>query len=39
MIKVLLVDDQQILAEGIKSVLETSNEVEVSESLPTESAP
>lgn len=29
MIKVLLVDDQQILAEGIKSVLETSNEVEV----------
>ncbi len=29
MIKVLLVDDQQILAEGIKSVLETSREVEV----------
>ncbi|MDE6585844.1 MAG: response regulator transcription factor [Clostridia bacterium] len=29
MIKVLLVDDQQILAEGIKSVLETSHEVEV----------
>ena len=29
MIKVLLVDDQQILAEGIKSVLESSNEVEV----------
>ena len=29
MIKVLLVDDQQILAEGIKSVLESSREVEV----------
>lgn len=29
MIKVLLVDDQQILAEGIKSVLESSHEVEV----------
>lgn len=29
MIKVLLVDDQQILAEGIKSVLHTSDEVEV----------
>ena len=29
MIKVLLVDDQQILAEGIKSVLETSSDVEV----------
>ena len=29
MIKVLLVDDQQILAEGIKSVLETSREVKV----------
>lgn len=29
MIKVLLVDDQQILAEGIKSVLETSREIEV----------
>ncbi|MDE7083473.1 MAG: response regulator transcription factor [Clostridia bacterium] len=29
MIKVLLVDDQQILAEGLKSVLETSREVEV----------
>ncbi|MCI8370467.1 MAG: response regulator transcription factor [Clostridia bacterium] len=29
MIKVLLVDDQQILAEGIKSVLQTSAELEV----------
>ena len=29
MIKVLLVDDQQILAEGIKSVLETCDEIEV----------
>lgn len=29
MIKVLLVDDQQILAEGIKSVLETSGELAV----------
>ncbi len=29
MIKVLLVDDQQILAEGIKSVLTTSSEVSV----------
>lgn len=29
MIKVLLVDDQQILAEGIKSVLETSHEIDV----------
>ena len=29
MIRVLLVDDQQILAEGIKSVLHTSDEVEV----------
>lgn len=29
MIKVLLVDDQQILAEGIRSVLETSAELEV----------
>ena len=29
MIKVLLVDDQQILAEGIKSVLQTSDEVTV----------
>lgn len=29
MIKVLLVDDQQILAEGLRSVLETSNEIEV----------
>lgn len=29
MIKVLLVDDQQILAEGIKSVLETSKEIKV----------
>ena len=29
MITVLLVDDQQILAEGIKSVLESSREVEV----------
>ena len=29
MIKVLLVDDQQILAEGLKSVLESSREVEV----------
>ncbi|MBD5583920.1 MAG: response regulator transcription factor [Clostridia bacterium] len=29
MIKVLLVDDQQILAEGIKSVLETSHEITV----------
>lgn len=29
MIKVLLVDDQQILAEGIKSVLESSHEIEV----------
>lgn len=29
MIKVLLVDDQQILAEGIKSVLETSKEIAV----------
>lgn len=29
MIKVLLVDDQMILAEGIKSVLLTSNEIEV----------
>lgn len=29
MIKVLLVDDQQILAEGIKSVLETSKSIKV----------
>ncbi len=29
MIKVLLVDDQQILAEGIKSVLQTSSELSV----------
>ncbi len=29
MIKVLLVDDQQILAEGIKSVLETCSEIKV----------
>lgn len=29
MIKVLLVDDQMILAEGIKSVLETCNEFEI----------
>ena len=29
MIKVLLVDDQQILAEGIRSVLETSSEIQV----------
>lgn len=29
MIKVLLVDDQQILAEGIKSVLETSRDIKV----------
>lgn len=29
MIKVLIVDDQKILAEGIRSVLETSNELEV----------
>lgn len=29
MIKVLLVDDQQILAEGIKSVLETSKDIKV----------
>ena len=29
MIKVLLVDDQMILAEGIKSVLQTSDEIEV----------
>lgn len=29
MIKVLLVDDQQILAEGIKSVLETSGDLSV----------
>lgn len=29
MIKVLLVDDQQILAEGIKSVLESSKEISV----------
>ena len=29
MIKVLLVDDQQILAEGIKSVLETCREIKV----------
>lgn len=29
MIKVLLVDDQQILAEGIKSVLETSKDITV----------
>lgn len=29
MIKVLLVDDQQILAEGIRSVLETSSEISV----------
>lgn len=29
MIKVLLVDDQQILAEGIKSVLKTCKEIEV----------
>lgn len=29
MIKVLLVDDQQILAEGIRSVLETSDEITV----------
>lgn len=29
MINVLLVDDQQILAEGIRSVLETSNEIKV----------
>ncbi len=29
MIKVLLVDDQQILAEGIKSVLETCKEIKV----------
>ena len=29
MIKVLLVDDQQILAEGIKSVLTTSEDIEV----------
>lgn len=29
MIKVLLVDDQQILAEGIHSVLETSSEIQV----------
>lgn len=29
MIKVLLVDDQQLLAEGLRSVLETSDEIEV----------
>ena len=29
MIKILLVDDQMILAEGIKSVLETCNEFSV----------
>ena len=29
MIKVLLVDDQQILSEGIRSVLETSSEIQV----------
>ena len=29
MIKVLLVDDQQILAEGIKSVLETCKDIKV----------
>lgn len=29
MIKVMIADDQTILAEGIKSVLETSDQIEV----------